>query len=263
MENNKKLEAIIFDLSGTIIDFGSLATILAMKNAFLKIGMNIDNDIIKLNMGIKKIDHIKKISKHPKIRKEWLRKNKNIISRKDIKYISHNFDKYLKIEVKKNLNLIPNVKKIFNILRRNNIKIGATTGYPKSIVKIIKPFLKKNEILPSQVISVDDVRKGRPYPDMCLKNFSKLRLKNPKSCLKIDDSLSGIYEGKNAKMKTVGLIFTGIQSGLSYKKLKSKTINQKKIMRNKITKVFKAGKADFILDDLYHLEKVIKNFDLE
>ena len=64
-------------------------------------------------------------------------------------------------------------------------------------------------------------------------------------------------------MKTAGLIFTGIQSGLSYKKFKSKTINQKKIMRNKITKVFKAGKTDFILDDLYHLEKVIKNFDLK
>ena len=52
MKNNNKLEAVIFDLSGTIIDFGSLATILAMKKAFKK-GMDIDNDIIKLNMGIK------------------------------------------------------------------------------------------------------------------------------------------------------------------------------------------------------------------
>jgi len=34
-------------------------------------------------------------------------------------------------------------------------------------------------------------------------------------------------------------------------------------MRNKITKVFKAGETDFILDDLYHLEKIIKNFGLE
>ena len=36
MKNNNKLEAVIFDLSGTIVDFGSLATILAMKKAFLK-----------------------------------------------------------------------------------------------------------------------------------------------------------------------------------------------------------------------------------
>ena len=34
MKNNNKLEAVIFDLSGTIVDFGSLATILAMKKLF-------------------------------------------------------------------------------------------------------------------------------------------------------------------------------------------------------------------------------------
>ncbi len=263
MKNNNKLEAVIFDLSGTIIDFGSLATILAMKKAFLKKGMNIDNDIIKLNMGIKKIDHIKKILEYPKVRKKWSKKNKNNISREDIRHISYNFDKYLKIEAKKKLNLIPNIKRIFNILRRNNIKIGATTGYPRNIVKIIKPFLKKNKILPSQIITVEDVKKGRPHPDMCLRNFSKLKVKNPRACLKIDDSLSGIQEGKNAKMKTVGLIFTGIQLGLTYKKFKSKTINQKRIMRRKIAKVFKSSNTDFILDDLYHLEKIIKNFNIK
>ena len=102
MKNNNKLEAVIFDLSGTIVDFGSLATILAMKKAFLKKGMDIDNDIIKLNMGIKKIDHIKKILEYPKVRKKWSKKNKNNISREDIRHISYNFDKYLKIEAKKN-----------------------------------------------------------------------------------------------------------------------------------------------------------------
>ena len=258
MKNNNKLEAVIFDLSGTIIDFGSLATILAMKKAFLKKGMNIDKDIIKLNMGIKKVDHIKKILKYSKIKKKWAKINKNNISRDDVRHISYYFDKYLRIEAKKKLNLIPNVKRIFNILKRHNIKIGATTGYSRNIVKIIKPFLKKNKILPTQIVTVDDVKKGRPHPDMCLRNFSKLKVNNPKACLKIDDSLSGIQEGNNAKMKTAGLIFTGIQLGLTYKKFKSKTIKQKRIIRKKITKVFKSGNADFILDDLYHLEKIIK-----
>ena len=101
MKNNNKLEAVIFDLSGTIIDFGSLATILAMKKAFLKKGMNIDKDIIKLNMGIKKVDHIKKILKYSKIKKKWAKINKNNISRDDVRHISYYFDKYLRIEAKK------------------------------------------------------------------------------------------------------------------------------------------------------------------
>ena len=36
MKNNSNIKLIIFDLSGTIIDFGSLATIDAMKNVFKK-----------------------------------------------------------------------------------------------------------------------------------------------------------------------------------------------------------------------------------
>ena len=36
MQNNKNIEAVIFDWAGTLIDFGSLATIEAMKKVFLK-----------------------------------------------------------------------------------------------------------------------------------------------------------------------------------------------------------------------------------
>ena len=34
MKNNKIIQAVIFDLSGTLVDFGSLATIDTMKNFF-------------------------------------------------------------------------------------------------------------------------------------------------------------------------------------------------------------------------------------
>lgn len=164
MKNNNKLEAIIFDLSGTIIDFGSLATFCAMKKVFDEKKIKITNDEINKNMGIKKIDHIKKILEQKKIKKKWIKLYKKKISKTDLNKISYKFDKFLKIEVKKKFNLIPNVKKIFKLLRKNNIKIGATTGYPKKIIKILKPFLKKNNILPDQIICPEDVKKADLTP---------------------------------------------------------------------------------------------------
>ena len=60
MKPKKKIRLIIFDISGTIIDHGSLATIYAFKSALSKYGIKITNDIIKIDMGIRKIDHLKK-----------------------------------------------------------------------------------------------------------------------------------------------------------------------------------------------------------
>ena len=60
MKNNKKLKAVIFDLSGTIVDFGSLATINTMKKIFQSKGINLTTEIVKKDMGIKKkITHSK------------------------------------------------------------------------------------------------------------------------------------------------------------------------------------------------------------
>ena len=55
MKKNYKLDAVIFDLSGTIVDFGSLATIDAMKEVFKKRQIKISTELIKKHMGIKKL----------------------------------------------------------------------------------------------------------------------------------------------------------------------------------------------------------------
>ena len=107
-------------------------------------------------------------------------------------------------------------------------------------------------------VCVDEVKNGRPKPDMCLKNLKQLKIYNPKKCIKVDDSISGIIEGKKAKMITVGLVSTGIQMGLSkseYKKIKNKTLNNK---ITKIKKEFKSFNADLVVNNLYDFERILK-----
>lgn len=255
MKNNKIIYAVIFDLSGTLIDFGSLATLKTMKKVFKSKGIIIDNEIIKKDMGIKKKYHIQKILNNPLIKYKWFKKYKKPINKSELFNLCISFDKELPLIVKKNLNLIPNVKNIFKILKKNYIKIGATTGYPKKITKIILSYLEKNKLNLDYCVSEDEVKKGRPGPDMCIKNLKNLKITNPKKCLKIDDSISGIVEGKKAKMLTIGLISTGIQMGLSNSVYKKKN---KKELRNKIYKIkkdFKSVNTNIVVNDLYMLEK--------
>ena len=259
MKNNKIIEAIIFDLSGTLVDFGSLATIEAMKKVFKSKGITLTNNIIKLNMGIKKEKHIKKILNHPFVISNWIKKFKRPVNSSEIKILCSDFEKELIHKVKKNLNLIPNTKKIFKILKRNNIKIGITTGYPKKITKIILNYFKKKNLFFDYCVSDDEVKNSRPEPDMCLKNLKNLKIKNSKNCIKVDDSLSGIIEGKKAKMITVGLVSTGIQMGLTRLAYKKKANKDKINLKKSIKRKFSNTGADIVVNDHYEFEKMLNS----
>lgn len=258
MKNNTIINAVIFDLSGTLVDYGSLATIITMRKTFQSKGIKITNEIIKKDMGIKKKIHIKRILNNPLVKSKWFEKYNSSIKKKEFENLCLEFDKLLPIIVKKNLNIIPNVKKIIKFLKKNNIKIGITTGYPKKITKIILNFLNSKKIFVDCCVCVDEVKNGRPKPDMCLKNLKQLKIYNPKKCIKVDDSISGITEGRKAKMITVGLVSTGIQMGLS--KSEYKKMNKSKL-KNKITKIkkeFKSFNADLVVNNLYDFERILK-----
>ncbi len=257
MKNYKKIEAVIFDLSGTLVDFGSLATIEAMKKIFKNKGVIIDNNTIKKDMGIKKIKHLKKILNYPIVKAKW----KNIfgikISTTQINELNKNFDNELKAEVKKKLNIIPNVKNLFKILKKNNIKIGATTGYPKKITKIIIDYLHKNKVYIDYYVSDDEVKNSRPSPDMCIKNIKKLKV-SAKNSMKVDDSVAGIVEGNRAGMISVALTLTGINLGKNLKtfRILSNKNKNKIILSSK--KIFKKVNAKYIINDHFEFEKLLK-----
>ena len=257
MKNNSNIKLIIFDLSGTLVDFGSLATIDTMKNVFKKKKIIITNKLIQKDMGIKKINHIKKILNHPIIKIQWRKLYKKKITNDQIYDLGLKFDKRLTIEVNRRLNIIPNVRKLFKILIRNNIKIGATTGYPKRITRLIVNYLKKKKIILECCVSDNEVKKSRPSPDMCIKNLKKLKVLG-NNAIKVDDSISGILEGKKAKMITVGLTSTGISVGKNRYEFQNLAINEKRKIKNTSRKIFKKIKTDYIVEDHFEFEKLLR-----
>ena len=259
MKPKKKIRLIIFDISGTIIDHGSLATIYAFKSALSKYGIKITNDIIKIDMGIRKIDHLKKILKHNIINSQWKVKFNKNPTKRDIDTIIKIFDKKLKIEVLRRTSYIQGFTKLVNFLRIKNIKIGLTTGYPKNILNLILKKMRLKGFRPDYSVSSSEVKRGRPHPDMTLKVMKKLNISTPSEVIKVDDSLSGIQEGKKAKVHTVGILLSGINlamSKLQRKKLKPSSL--KKLRKININ-LFKKVKTDFLIDDISELKNLINN----
>ena len=92
---------------------------------------------------------------------------------------------------------------------------------------------------------------------MCKKNLKKLNVR-PKNVIKIDDSVSGVIEGKKSNLISIGLIFTGIQFGFSYRKLKKIENKEKNILRNMAKDKFLKAGANFVVNDLYEFESFLK-----
>jgi len=72
--------------------------------------------------------------------------------------------------------------------------------------------------LPSVLVPVDEIRKGKPNPEGFLLAAEKLGV-DPKECLVFEDTRPGIQAGLNAGMHVVGLLTTTTAENLAHQTL--------------------------------------------
>ena len=110
------------------------------------------------------------------------------------------------------MEVFPSVLKVMDQLKRKQIKIAYNTGYSRPIAEKI---LSKVGIVVGEdidmLITADDVKEGRPGPEMIDLACNELNIE-PSNCIKIGDSGIDIEEGRNAKVKYSIGITTGAQT---------------------------------------------------
>ena len=72
------------------------------------------------------------------------------------------------------------------------------------MVNIINKQLKLKEIFDNHIYTRDDVKRGKPHPDIYLYAAEKLGV-NPVRCFVLEDSPVGIKAAKDAGMFVIGL----------------------------------------------------------
>lgn len=101
-------------------------------------------------------------------------------------------------------NIHPNegVIKLLKELKKNNIALAvASSAYNKRVHMLLKRCRLANFF--SVVLSGDDVKHGKPNPEIYLKTAALLE-KDPANCVVFEDATSGILSAKTAGMKVVG-----------------------------------------------------------
>lgn len=185
-----KLQAVIFDMDGVIIDSEELWFKVG-ESLLSKYGIDYTEEMRKKIMGMGSIETMELIKKTYSIKDsiDSLLEQRNHI--------------VLRVFNNSTVPLIPTAMDFIQMVRRNGHKMAMASSSPQELINLVVNRLKLANYF-SAIVSGDRVSRGKPYPDIYLLTARELEVDN-KRCLVLEDSPNGVKAAKNAGMKCIGI----------------------------------------------------------
>jgi phosphonoacetaldehyde hydrolase len=229
--------------------------------------MTLTNNILSKGIGMNRPEHILNILNDKTISKQWLERYRDYPDEFDVKVL---FNACCAHELQyehseKMIDILPETRECIDYLGFNYIKTGCTTDFSKENMELIQNKLELNDIYLDNYVSSTCLDKpGRPHKFMIQENMKRLGISNPREVLKIDDTVVGIEEGKNAGCITVGVARWSIHMNImsisdayefdeKYPEIQDRLKHSRSILRE-------AG-ADYVIDTLDELPLVIESIN--
>jgi HAD superfamily hydrolase (TIGR01509 family) len=99
---------------------------------------------------------------------------------------------------------IPGALGLIAELRRRQVRLALASSSPRRFIDRVLRCLGLTEAF-EVVVSADDVRRGKPEPDIFLAVAEQLGV-SPSACVVIEDSTNGMLAARRAGMSVVGLV---------------------------------------------------------
>lgn len=257
------IQAVIFDWAGTIVDFGSFAPTTIFVEAF-KQGFEFEISLAeaRVPMGLGKWEHIQAVGELPSVAKRWNRQFGQPMNKRDVDKIYAAFMPLQMAKVVEYAKPIPHAIQVVNQLKEQGIKIGSCSGYPRQVMDILIPAAQRYGYSPDCIVATDDLPQGgRPAPYMALKNVIELEVTNVGACIKVDDALPGLEEGKNAGMWTVGVLLSGNEAGLTEEAFLNADQATLHIARHQATCKLSQANPHYLIDTIYDFPNIVKEIE--
>jgi len=215
-----KIEAVVFDLDGTLID-SVMAHVISWLESFKQHGFHkISLEDIEKLIGLPGLTIVKIL-----LGEKGLRMYKSIRRLKD--------SIFLNLVLKGEVKLYTHTTEVLEVIKDMGLKVCLATSTPSYLLNVILPRLGINELF-DVIIPGDYVRKGKPDPEIFLKAFNHLKIPPHKGII-VGDSIYDIIPAK--KINSIAVL----------------VLHGRKILLSDLE-----VKPDYIIDELMELIPIVK-----
>jgi HAD superfamily hydrolase (TIGR01509 family) len=189
-----KIQGVIFDLDGTIIDSEPLWQ-KAEIQLFGEEGLYLTGNNCRETMGLQTYEAVK----------HW--HNKIPVKNRSIEELTIALNKSVIELIKQECEIKPGVIEVMELLRNKKIPLAIASS---STIKLIEAAVEKFELQKyfSLIWSGDFEKTGKPHPGIYLSAANRLNI-DPVYTIAIEDSFNGMISAKAARMKLVAYLDDG------------------------------------------------------
>lgn len=251
------VKAVIFDISGTVLDFGSRGPVVAFVELFSRHGVQISFEEARRPMGTHKRDHIWTLLSDPDIAERWRRANGVLPEASALDGLYEEFGP-LQIEVlKQYCDVVPGVPQVVEQLRKRGIKIANTTGFDSWMMADLIRLAAEGGYRPDLWVCPDQVGKGRPAPWMIHYAAKELDLYPLSHFVKVGDTTVDVAEAHNAGVWAVSVVASSNEVGLSAEQWAALSENDRREALHAARAKLAACGPHYIIDTVADLMPVI------
>jgi phosphonoacetaldehyde hydrolase len=251
------LKAVVFDWAGTVVDFGSHAPMGAFVKLFASQGVAITIAEARVPMGLPKWDHIKALGQLPRVAQAWRAAHGAPLTDADVDRLYALFTPMNVAAVPDHAALVPGVPALMQDLRARRLKIGSTTGYNREIMEVLSPLAAAQGFAPDNLVCAGDVPENRPSPLGMYRCFLDLEVWPGHRVVKVDDTVPGLMEGRNAGCWTVAIIASGNEMGLTLAEWDALDATERVERRGKAAGRLAVAQPDYSIDTVAELPGVL------
>jgi len=214
-QTTSNVRAVIFDISGTTLDYGSRGPVAAFVELFSRHGVRVSESEARRPMGAQKKDHIWAMLQEPDIIARWEQAHGSPPTRQDLDRLYEEFTPLQTAVLRRHCDVIPGVPEVVKQLRARGIKIANTTGFDSNMITDLIRLAGEGGYQPDLWVCPDQAGGGRPAPWMAHYAAQQLDVYPLSSFVKVGDTLADIAEAHAAGMWAVAVLRHGNEVGLS------------------------------------------------
>jgi phosphonatase-like hydrolase len=186
-----EIDLVVFDMAGTTVnDEDSVNR--CLRSSLAAAGLSVTAEAVNTVMGLPKpiaiASLIEKLSPENALRDQVEAIHDDFVSR-SIEFFRTDPSVYE----------VPGATRVFEALKKSGIRVAFDTGFNRVIAEVILDRLGwlRSALIDATICS-DEVKRGRPHPDMIHQLMAGLKLDDPQRVAKVGDTPADLWEGANA-----------------------------------------------------------------